>query len=84
MNPQLNAAIQRQLASLEWLDHKGREFIAEYYRFCADKAEVVQGAGFNVKDSELHPSLFPHQRDSIKWALARGRGLIAASFGMGD
>lgn len=83
MNVQLNQAIQRQLASLDWLDKHRQDFIAEYYRFCADKAEVAQGAGFNVRDSDMHPSLFQHQRDSVKWALARGRGLIAAAFGMG-
>ena len=69
MNPQLTQAINRQLASLDWLDKHGQDFIAEYYRFCADKAEVAQGAGFNVKDADLHKSLKPHQRDSVKWAI---------------
>lgn len=57
--------------------------LEEYYRFLEKKVEVVDRAGFAVEPHELHPSLFPHQRDMVIWAIRLGRGLIAASFGLG-
>lgn len=57
--------------------------VESYYRFLAAKANIVAGAGFQVQPGELHPSLLSHQRDTVTWAARRGRGLIAASFGLG-
>jgi DNA modification methylase len=31
----------------------------------------------------IHSSLFPHQRDAVRWALSRERALLALSFGLG-
>lgn len=54
-----------------------------YHQFLADKVELADYSGFDVEPERLHPSLFPHQRDMVMWALRLGRGLIAASFGLG-
>lgn len=53
----------------------------DYIDFLRSKAQLKTGSGLDA--GEMHPSLFPHQRDIIKWALARGKGLIAAKFGLG-
>jgi len=39
--------------------------------------------GFEISDSDLHPMLFSHQRDIVKWALTGGRRAIFAAFGLG-
>ena len=58
--------------------------IDRYYRWIADnKIDIQATGGFAADPSKLHKSLFPHQRDSVLWALARGKALIAASFGLG-
>lgn len=57
--------------------------LEQYYQFLENKVEVVDRDGFVVNATDLHPSLFPHQRDMVTWAIRLGRGLIAASFGLG-
>ncbi len=55
-----------------------------YYQWIADhKIDVVASDGFYVDPDTMHPSLFPHQRDMVAWASSHGKGLIAASFGLG-
>jgi len=55
--------------------------LAYYMQFLRNKNQLVASGGLNV--IEFHPSLFPHQRDIVSWALQRGKALIAAKFGMG-
>ena len=58
--------------------------VDRYYQWIADhKIDVVASEGFYVNPDDLHPSLFPHQRDVVQWACSHGKGLIAASFGLG-
>lgn len=57
--------------------------LAAYEAFLRGKAQVAHQSGFVVTDNDLHPSLFGHQRDAIRWAAYRGKALIAASFGLG-
>ena len=38
--------------------------------------------GFEVDDGEINGSLFPHVRDTVKWALKGGQRAIFSSFGM--
>ncbi|HXF62310.1 MAG TPA: hypothetical protein VNK95_11880 [Caldilineaceae bacterium] len=54
-----------------------------YEEFLQSKIVISRPAGFEAKAEQLHPSLFPHQRDVILWALRTGRALLAASFGLG-
>ena len=44
--------------------------------------EIAEESGFVVKDEEITPSLFPHVRDTVKWAIRGGRRAIFSSFGM--
>lgn len=59
------------------------ERIAAYNEFLRAKTQMTQDVGFKVDSSDLHPSLFPHQKDMIQWAARRGKALIAAKFGLG-
>lgn len=52
-----------------------------YIEFLKNKVQLTTGGG--LKPGLMHPSLFPHQRDCVDWALRRGKALIAAKFGMG-
>ena len=54
-----------------------------YNDFIANKIDVVHTAGWEIESDEAHPALFPHQQDIVAWAIRHGKGLIAASFGLG-
>lgn len=64
-------------------DYTMNATLQDYLEFCANKVQLDAGAGLRIDATDLHPSLFPHQRDAVQWALGRSGGLIAASFGMG-
>lgn len=57
--------------------------LQEYRQFLENKVQVVSDDALGIEASDLHPSLFPHQRDAVMWALRRGKALLAMSFGMG-
>jgi len=52
-----------------------------YEDFLRGKVQTGTETGFAV--DQMHPSLFGHQQDAIRWAARRGRALIAAKFGLG-
>lgn len=54
----------------------------EYADFVSRKLALVQPSGI-AKPSELHPSLFPHQKALVRWSLSRGRSAIFADTGLG-
>lgn len=76
-------AIHEAVKSANALTPEAVDRVTRYYRFLADKADIVVNGGFEVDPATLHPSLFGHQRDIVVWACRRGRALIAASFGIG-
>lgn len=55
----------------------------EYQDFLIQKELVMPDSGIEVDDSDLHDSLFPFQRDLVRWALRKGRAAIFATTGMG-
>lgn len=55
----------------------------DYQQFLETKIELPHPTSALAQDAQLDPSLFPHQRDVVCWALNRQRALIAASFGLG-
>lgn len=57
------------------------EQLTRYIDFLKAKVQLEYATG--LEPGEMHPSLFPHQRDIIGWALKRGKALIAAKFGLG-
>ena len=56
---------------------------ATYEEFLAQKQRVVERVGFDIESDDLHPSLFPFQRDIVRWSLKLGRAAIFAGTGLG-
>ncbi len=54
-----------------------------YTEFLTGKIRLAEDFGFDASGLELHPSTLPHQADTIRWALKKGRALIGSSFGLG-
>ncbi len=54
----------------------------EYQEFLSGKAVLDPSTGFEPV-ADVHPSMFPHQRDITRWALRRGRAAIFAGCGLG-
>jgi hypothetical protein len=55
-----------------------------YEDFVSQKLVRMPATGIDGDHSSyLHPSLFPHQRDIVTWALRRGRCAIFADTGLG-
>ena len=54
----------------------------EYIDFLRKKMAVSAEYGFDVSDTELTSSLFPHVKDTVKWAIKGGQRAIFSSFGM--
>ncbi len=55
--------------------------MSDYDAFLRAKAPLPPTWGFEV--DEVHPALFPHQRDIVRWAVGRGRAALFESFGLG-
>ncbi|MDV7194769.1 DNA methyltransferase [Mycolicibacterium fortuitum] len=54
-----------------------------YAEFLADKVQFDRALGHTIADADIHPRLFPHQRDIVRWAVAGGRRAVFAAFGLG-
>lgn len=54
-----------------------------YGEFLKSKARTFQPAGVEVQDSDINATLFPFQRDIVKWAVKRGRCAVFADTGLG-
>lgn len=54
-----------------------------YTEFISQKVVQAPKSGFSVNPDQLHPSLYPHQRDTVLWALEGGCRAIFSSFGLG-
>lgn len=54
----------------------------EYLDFLKSKMAISNLTGFDVEESELTPELFPHVKDSVRWAIKGGCRAIFSSFGM--
>ena len=57
--------------------------IIDYQDFLRNKFIHTERSGREVSDSDIHPRLFPFQRDITRWAIRKGRALIAADTGLG-
>lgn len=54
----------------------------EYIDFLKKKMAIASMSGFDIEDSELSSNLYPHVKDTVKWAIRGGRRAIFSSFGM--
>ena len=54
----------------------------EYEEFLKNKMAISHQSGFEVDDTDINPLLYPHVRDTVKWAISGGCRAIFSSFGM--
>ena len=55
----------------------------QYQQFLRQKIKMASFKGFNVEPGDIHPILYPHQRDIAKWAVLGGNRAVFAKFGLG-
>jgi DNA modification methylase len=55
----------------------------ELETFLATKRKAAQNFGKEIEPGNIHPVLFPFQRDLVKWAVRKGRCAIFADTGLG-
>ena len=54
----------------------------EYLDFLKNKMAISHETGFEIKDEDLTPALYPHVKDTVVWAIKGGCRAIFSSFGM--
>ena len=54
----------------------------EYIEFLKNKMAISHDTGFEIKDEDITPTLYPHVKDTVKWAIKGGCRAIFSSFGM--
>ena len=57
--------------------------MTDYQEFIATKALTTVSYGRHVEVDEIHPLLFPFQKDVARWAIAKGRAAIFLETGLG-
>jgi len=57
--------------------------VSDYATFLASKRHVVAPFGPEVHRDDVHPLLFPFQRDLVRWAVRKGRAALFADTGLG-
>jgi helicase-like protein len=54
-----------------------------YAEFLSAKTRRAHPSGIDAALEDVHPSLFPFQRDIVRWACQRGRAAVFADTGLG-
>ena len=54
----------------------------EYIEFLRNKMAISHQTGFEFNSEEITPTLYPHVKDTVRWAVAGGCRAIFSSFGM--
>jgi superfamily II DNA or RNA helicase len=57
--------------------------MSDYRDFLSTKAVVAVPTGREIIDGDIHPSLFPFQRDMVRWAVRKGRAALFEDTGLG-
>ncbi len=55
----------------------------DYQKFLESKRFSLENIGREVSASEIHPMLFPFQRDIVRWAAKKGRCAVFLDTGLG-
>jgi DNA modification methylase len=55
----------------------------EYAEFLKSKRTNIESYGIDVDPNSVHPKLFPFQRDTVVWAVKRGRAAMFLDTGLG-
>ena len=54
----------------------------DYIDFLKNKMAISHNTGFDINEDELTPTLYPHVKDTVRWAIKGGCRAIFSSFGM--
>lgn len=54
-----------------------------YQDFLQSKIVKAESYGLEIDAEKINPALFPHQKDTVHWAIRGGRRAIFAQFGLG-
>ena len=54
----------------------------EYIDFLKNKMAISHHTGFDINEDELTATLYPHVKDTVRWAIKGGCRAIFSSFGM--
>lgn len=54
----------------------------DYTEFLKNKMAISHNTGFDIDRNELTPTLYPHVKDTVVWAIKGGCRAIFSSFGM--
>ena len=57
--------------------------MTDYTEFLRQKIKMANFKGFSVEPGNVHPVLYPHQKDIVRWAVLGGNRAIFAKFGLG-
>ncbi len=57
--------------------------MTNYSQFLESKKSRHVATGHEISDSDIHPMLFPFQRDLVRWSIRKGRAAIFADTGLG-
>lgn len=57
--------------------------LGEYLDFLKAKVVIAPDSGFEISEDEINPILKSHQKDSVLWAIRKGRGALFEAFGLG-
>ena len=50
-----------------------------YIEFLKEKMAISQQTGFNIDLEEISPTLYPHVKDTVRWAVSGGCRAIFSS-----
>ena len=56
--------------------------MTDYVNFLKNKMAISTQTGFDVDEGDLTPTLYPHVKDTVRWAVRGGCRAIFSSFGM--
>lgn len=54
----------------------------DYLEFLKKKMAISHNTGFDISPEEITPTLYPHVKDTVRWAVQGGCRAIFSSFGM--
>ena len=55
----------------------------DYINFLHSKRKQQRAAGFDVSPDQINPTLFPFQRDCVRWACKLGKAALFEERGLG-
>ena len=62
---------------------QGEPMIDEYRKFISTKSRNFTSSGFSLPDSAINQKLFDWQRETVRWALRKGRAALFEGCGLG-